>query len=170
MAARAHSCATAPFTAHTTAAYRYTARRTRPSRRTWRTTSRATATAPHSMVKVPPWQCPSLALHFLGVCLVALGSSTLPRARPDPWNPHCARATATAKDAHFTAFDHPDLEVPRSIVKVPPWQCPSLAPVLPRCVPGGSGQLDTPKGEARSLESSLQMASNSIRTASRRTT
>eukprot|EP00964_Phaeocystis_antarctica_P052066 scaffold30445_cov54-Phaeocystis_antarctica.AAC.2 len=31
-----------------------------------------------------------------------------------------------------------------SMVKVPPWQCPSSAPVPPQGVPGGSGQLGTP--------------------------
>ena len=31
------------------------------------------------------------------------------------------------------------------MVKVPPWQCPSSAPVPPQAAPGGSGQLDTPR-------------------------
>ena len=31
------------------------------------------------------------------------------------------------------------------MVKVPPWQCPSSAPVPPEVAPGGSGQLGTPR-------------------------
>ena len=38
-----------------------------------------------------------------------------------------------------------------SMVKVPPWQCPSSAPVPPQGAPGGSGQLGTPRDEAGPL-------------------
>ena len=37
------------------------------------------------------------------------------------------------------------------MVKVPPWQCPSSAPVPPQGAPGGSGQLETPRREAGPL-------------------
>ena len=35
------------------------------------------------------------------------------------------------------------------MVKVPPWRCPSSAPVPPRGAPGGSGQLGTPRVRPR---------------------
>ena len=62
------------------------------------------------MVKVPPWQCPSFwLLYLLGVCLVALGNSKLPGRGPIPRILTVLEPVAS-KVAHFTTFDHPDLE------------------------------------------------------------
>ena len=54
-----------------------------------------------------------------------------------------APTTAYHPTYHPVAY-HSTYHPSSSMVKVPPWQCPSSAPVPPQGAPGGSGQLGAP--------------------------
>ena len=82
-----------------------------------------------------------------------------------PWTSPCGCSTyygytsyGCAVCVQVVAYDteNSDMYPPGqgSMVKVPPWQCPSSAPVPPQGAPGGSGQLGTPRERSAHWEPS----------------
>ena len=74
--------------------------------------------------------------------------SGLLRLRGLPFN-----ATPEQVLQFFAGFELPRGPATQHGQSAPPWQCPSSPPVPPQGAPVGSGQLGTPRGEARPLGS-----------------